>query len=200
MSCPGFRSIDAPSSASRRADRGRSAAAEATTTRAVPAASACSARARADVTPTCGAMPRYGSTSCDGNGSTARSAAAVRQAFERREEEAHVGDGLFEVAVAGHDVQHDAVRQRVRGRRHEQRLRRRRQARHRRAGASIPLRATAAFRARGGSARSKSSLRRIPETSMSRVAGKSFEGRCALEPMTRLSGFRDLLDDARSVE
>ena len=46
------------------------------TTRAVPRAIEYSARARADVTPRCGAMPRYGSTSCDGNGRMACSAAA----------------------------------------------------------------------------------------------------------------------------
>src|SRR5436190_268424 len=47
--------------------------------RAVPLAIAWRTRARADVTPTWGDSPRYGSISCDGNGSTARSdAAAVR--------------------------------------------------------------------------------------------------------------------------
>ena len=60
-----------------------------------------------------------------------------------RRKNADVGDGLLEIGVARDDVQHDAVRQRVRGRRDVQRFGRRRQAGHRRAGASMPLRATA---------------------------------------------------------
>jgi hypothetical protein len=50
--------------------------ADATMTRATPVAAACSARARADATLRCGAMPRYGSTSCETNGRTRRSASA----------------------------------------------------------------------------------------------------------------------------
>ena len=42
-------------------------------TRAAPVVSAWSARARAEAMSKCGARPRYGSTSCDGNGSTDRS-------------------------------------------------------------------------------------------------------------------------------
>ena len=76
ISCPGLRSSDAPSRRPGPVTRGSSAAAEATTTRAVPPAIACSARARAEATPKCGARPRYGSTSCDGNGRIARSAAS----------------------------------------------------------------------------------------------------------------------------
>ena len=53
--------------------RGRSAAADATTSRARPLAIATSARARADATSKCGAIPRYGSTSSDGKGKTQRS-------------------------------------------------------------------------------------------------------------------------------
>ncbi len=68
--------------------RGRSAAAEATTTRAVAPANAWSARARVEVTPTCGANPRYGSISCEGNGSTARSA-AVAESPSRAERNRH---------------------------------------------------------------------------------------------------------------
>ena len=88
---------------------------------------ACSARARADVTPKCGARPRYGSTSCDGNGRTARSAADADSPSSAAEEERHVGDRLLEIAVARHDVQHDAVRQLVGGAGDEQRLGGRRQ-------------------------------------------------------------------------
>ena len=74
MSCPGFRSSDAARSRAGAVTLGSSAAADATMTRAVPLAAACSARARADATPKCGARPRYGSTSCEGNGRTACSA------------------------------------------------------------------------------------------------------------------------------
>ena len=109
MSWPGLRSIEASSSRSGALTRGSSAAADATITRAVPVASACSARARAEATPKCGAMPRYGSTSCEGNGSTARSAAASESPSSARQKEADVGDGLLEVAVGRHDVQHSAV-------------------------------------------------------------------------------------------
>ena len=75
MSCPGLRFIDAFSTCCGALTRGSSAAADATTTRAAPLARACSARARTDVTPTWGARPRYGSTSCDGTGRIARSIA-----------------------------------------------------------------------------------------------------------------------------
>ena len=44
--------------------------------RAVPDAMPCSARARAEAMSKCGSSPRYGSTSCDGNGRTARSTSA----------------------------------------------------------------------------------------------------------------------------
>ena len=69
-SSPGLRSRPSAWIASGGLTRGSSAAAEATTTRACPAAMACSARARADAMRRCGARPRYGSTSCEGNGRT----------------------------------------------------------------------------------------------------------------------------------
>jgi hypothetical protein len=55
------------------------AATEATTTRADFVASACRARARAEVTSRCGAISRYGSISSEGHGSTTRSALAALQ-------------------------------------------------------------------------------------------------------------------------
>ena len=89
MSCPGFKSSAAVSICSGDATRGSSAAADAITTRAVPRATACSARARTEVTPKCGARPRYGSTSCDGNGSTARSVPPASALRARDEETTH---------------------------------------------------------------------------------------------------------------
>ena len=56
--------------------RGRIPGADATTTRARPPARAARARARADRMPMCGAMPRYGSTSREGNGRMPRSRSA----------------------------------------------------------------------------------------------------------------------------
>ena len=53
-----------------------------------------------------------------------------RQPFERREEKRHVRAGFLEIAVARHDVEHDAVRLRVGGRGHEQRFRGRGQPGH----------------------------------------------------------------------
>ena len=56
----------------------------------------------------------------------------VRETLERGEAEGDVGNCLFELAVARHDVQHGAVRQSLCGRRHVQRLGGRREARYRR--------------------------------------------------------------------
>ena len=130
ISWPGLRSSDASAAARAALTRGSSAAADATTTRAVPVAIACSARARADVTPKCGASPRYGSTSCDGKGRTARRRRRPTSPSSADEEEAHVGEPLsLDVAVARHDVAARPVRQRLRRGGDEQRLRRRRSAR-----------------------------------------------------------------------
>ena len=79
----------------------------------------------------CGARPRYGSTSCDGNGRTARSTAAGDSPSSAARKNATSAHGLLEVAVARHDVEHDAVRLRVRRGGDKQRLGRRREARHR---------------------------------------------------------------------
>ena len=53
-----------------------------------------------------------------------------RQSFERRDKEADVGHRLFEIGIAGNDVQHDAVRQAMRGGGHVERFGRRREPRH----------------------------------------------------------------------
>ena len=76
MSCPGLNSSEAASIRSGVVTRGSSEAADAISTRAEPWAIEYRARARAEVTPMCGAMPRYGSISCEGNGNTTRSVAA----------------------------------------------------------------------------------------------------------------------------
>ena len=130
MSSPGLRSSDAASRRAGGVTRGSSAAADATTTRAAPVAIACSARARADATPKCGASPRYGSTSCDGKRKDHALRGGLGQPFERRHEEPDVAGRLLEVAVARHDVEHDAVRQRLGGPGDQQRLRRRREPGH----------------------------------------------------------------------
>ena len=88
-------------------------------------------------------MPRYGSTSCDGNGRTAALAPLSGQAFERRQEERDVGDRLSRSPSPGTTYEDDAVRQRMRGRRHEQRLGGGRQARDGARPSPVPLRATA---------------------------------------------------------
>ncbi len=84
-------------------------AADATTTRALPLASACNTRARADATFRCGWKPRYGSTCVDGNGSTCRSTTVGRRAFEDRQEEGDVADGGFDVGVGWDDEQDGAA-------------------------------------------------------------------------------------------
>ena len=76
ISVPARIAIDASSSRFAGLTRGRSAAAEAMTSRAVPVAAACSARARAAATRKWGLIPRYGSTWSDGSGNTAASTAA----------------------------------------------------------------------------------------------------------------------------
>jgi hypothetical protein len=48
-----------------------------------------------------------------------------RKPFERGKKKRDVGAGLFELAVAGHDEQHDTVRLGMSRRRHQQRLGRR---------------------------------------------------------------------------
>ena len=53
------------------------------------------------------------------------------QPFEGADEELDVGDGLLDVGVTRDDRQHHAVRQRLRGGGHKQRLGGRGQARHR---------------------------------------------------------------------
>jgi hypothetical protein len=50
------------------------------------------------------------------------------KALERRHKKAHIGNGLFEIAVAGNRVKHDALGKRLRSGGDVQRLRRRRQA------------------------------------------------------------------------
>ena len=105
-----------------------------------------SARARAEVTPTCGASPRYGSTSCDGNGRTARSAAAAESPSSAARKKRDVGDSLLEVGVARDDVQDNPMRSRLRGGGDEQRLRGAVSPETTCAGTSIPLRATAVLR------------------------------------------------------
>ena len=88
------RDLDARARASRRRrecepDRTRAAAAHGRTRRQLSpcrVASAWRARARADATSRCGARPRYGSTSCDGNGSTTFSDVGPGEPFEARRE------------------------------------------------------------------------------------------------------------------
>ena len=77
ISSPGAMSSDSAMTASGGLTRGRSATADATTTRASPEAMVCRARARAEAMRRCGARPRYGSTSCDGNGTTLCSRASA---------------------------------------------------------------------------------------------------------------------------
>ena len=76
MSCPGVNVSAVPARRGGSVRRGSSAAADAMTRRELPDASAYSARARADITSRCGFRPRYGSISCDGNGSARRSTSA----------------------------------------------------------------------------------------------------------------------------
>ena len=71
---PRRRSTAASSSRSGGLTRGRSDTADATMIRAWPRASAARARPRDEATSRCGVMPRYGSTSGEGNTSTPRSA------------------------------------------------------------------------------------------------------------------------------
>ena len=54
----------------------------------------------------------------------------VRQSLESSQKEAGVADHLLEIAVGRHDVQHRALRPRVRGGSDEQRLGRRGETRH----------------------------------------------------------------------
>src|SRR5829696_3929034 len=76
MSCPGFSDSDVDLMCCGALTRGSNPPIDAIRIRAVPSPSACSALARAEAISKCGAMPRYGSTSCEGNGSTARSRSA----------------------------------------------------------------------------------------------------------------------------
>ena len=78
MSWPGITVSDTDASRSGGLSLGSSAPAEATIRRAVRpgATSACNARALAEAMSKWGASPRYGSTSCDGNGRTTRSTSA----------------------------------------------------------------------------------------------------------------------------
>ena len=130
MSWPGFSSSDAPSSRAGALTRGSSAAADATTTRAVPRGERVqrprARRRHADVR----RQPaiRIDFVRRDTAGPRARP--RRRTALRAREEEGDVRARLLEIAVLRHDVQHDAVRTRLRGAGDEQRLRGRRQTRH----------------------------------------------------------------------
>ena len=118
MSCPGRRSSAAFIRRDGSLTRGSSAAADATITRAVPRASAWSARARADddADVRCHAAVRV-----DFVRRKAQNCAigrCVGQSFERRHEEAHIAHRLFELAIARNHVENDAAGQGVRRRGH----------------------------------------------------------------------------------
>ena len=76
ISSSGRSSRPAPARLDGGLSRGSIAAAEAITSRADPVLRAWSARARAEAISKCGDRPRYGSTSCDGSGSTRWAASA----------------------------------------------------------------------------------------------------------------------------
>src|SRR4051812_35237244 len=73
MSCPGTSDSDTAPSRSGGLTLGSSAAADATISLTAESAAPRKAPARADAMSKCGARPRYGSTSCEGNGRTTRS-------------------------------------------------------------------------------------------------------------------------------
>ena len=155
ISWPGRRSMDGAQAARSGAlTRGSSAAADATTTRAVPlrarAARGRAPRSRRHAAPAAVRIDlmrgkrQHGPLGAPSRtvlrAPTGRSARRRRPARGRRRR---------------HDVQHDAARAAHARRRDEQRLCGRRQARHCAAGTSMPLRATALSGRHGGSARSR---------------------------------------------
>ena len=87
---------------------GRRAAAEATTSRAVPVLSACSARARAEAMSKCGDRPRYGIDLVRGKRDDQVRGVGVRDALEGREEKPRVGGELLDVRV-GRDHDHHPI-------------------------------------------------------------------------------------------
>ena len=94
----------------RRCSRGSSAGADAIDEpRGARRVSACRARARADAMSRCGARPRYGSTSCDGNGSTARSASASDSPSSAARKNRASAVMLLDVGVGRHDQQRAAT-------------------------------------------------------------------------------------------
>ena len=138
MSCPGLSSSAAASRRSGAVTRGSKAAADAITMRAVPSSDgvqgACSSRCHPDVR----RQSAIGIDLVRGKGEHCVFQSGLRQAFERRQEERHVGAGLLEIGIGRHDAQDDSLRARLRRAGHVQRLRRRRQARDGARGRSHP--------------------------------------------------------------
>ena len=99
-------------------------------TRAVPVATAVSARARAEATCRCGESPRYGSTSCDGSGSTALATALSSSPSSAARKKRVSAAPRLRLSVGGHDVQDETVGRGLRAGRNKEGPGARRQAGH----------------------------------------------------------------------